>query len=159
MAQVIIETNEQHIFSPYNWARIALIGAVLGVATLGLSWLLATYVIDPLLCRSATLAACARSDVMAANIASVITATAGSWLLIRLLVHRALLVAVATVITFWNFTQIMTSLSWFEIAGSMAILYAFAYLVFTNLFRIRSIFVSSIATIIAILLMRWIAFL
>lgn len=159
MAQVIIETNDQRIFSPYSWLRIVLIGAALGVITLGLSWLIGTYIVDPLLCRTETLAACAQSDMMASNIASVVTATIGVWLLIRLLVRRAVLVAVAVVIALWNLSALFVGLGWFEVAASVAVIYALAYLLFATIFRIRSIFVAVIVSIIAILLVRWVAFL
>lgn len=159
MAKVTITTQDQRIYATYDWVRIGIVGAALGVLAMAVAWLLGTYIIDPLVCRSGTLAACGQSDVMAGNIASVIIAAVGIGLLIRLHVRRALGVALATLVAYWNLSSLVGDLRWFEAAGWMALLYALAYLLFAHIFRIRSMLVAVVVSAIAVLVLRWVAFL
>ena len=142
-----------------NWIRVGLIGAGLGVIVLVLSWLLGTYIIDPLLCRGGTLASCGNSSVLAGNVAAVMGAVLGAGILIRLRVHGAMWAALATLIAFWNIGQLVDGIRWAEAAAWMAVLYALAYLLFAHILRIRSIFTALIVAAIAVLVLRWVAFL
>ncbi len=159
MAKVVLETSDRRLHGTYNWINIGLTGAALGVIALVLGWLLGTYVIDPLVCRSGALAACGQSAVTAGNVAAVIVAIIGAAMLIRLHVHWAVGVALAALASLWGAAALTDGLRWFEIAGWMAILYALAYLLFTNIFRIRSVIVAIIVAVLAVLVFRWVAFL
>lgn len=155
----VVETNNRYVYGAHNWVRVGLIGAALGVVILVLSWLLGTYVIDPLLCRSGTLAACGRSDVLAGNVAAVVGAVIGTGLLIRLRTYRSLWVTLATLIAFWGISELVGGLRWAESAAWMAVLYGLAYLLFAHILRIRSIFIALVLTALAVLVLRWVAFL
>ncbi len=159
MAKATVTTQDRRIYRTYDWLRIGLLGAALGVVGLAIAWLLGSYIIDPLVCRSGALTACGQSDVMAGNIAAIIVAAVGIGLLIRLRAHRAFGVALATLVAYWNTSVLLRDLGWFEAAGWMAVLYALAYLLFAHIFRIRSMFVSIIITIVMALALRWVAFL
>ena len=159
MAKVVIETSNPHVYSAHNWVQIGLVGAALGVITLVLAWVIGAFIIDPLLCRTGTLAACGQSEVLAGNIAAVMSAVIGFGILIRLRARRALWVAVAVLATFWGVTTLIADLKWAEMAAWMAGLYAGGYLLFASILRVRSVFVAAIITIIAVLVLRWVAFL
>ncbi len=142
-----------------NWLRVGLVGAALGVIVLVLSWLLGTYIIDPLLCRGGTLSSCGNSGVLAGNVAAVIGAVLGAATLIRLRVHGAMWVVLAALISFWNIGLLVDGIRWAEAAAWMATLYALAYLLFAHILRLRSIFTALIVAAIAVIVLRWVAFL
>ncbi len=155
----IVQTDNRYIFNMNSWARVVLVGAALGVIVLALSWVIGKFIVDPLLCRGGNLAACGNSEVLAGNIAAVIAAIAGASALIRLRVYRSILVALAVLISFWGIASLGSGLRWAELAAWMAGLYGLSYLLFAHIFRIRSIFVAVIIAIIAVLALRWVAFL
>ncbi|GEM_PF-6646044 len=159
MARAVVDTSDRRIRGTLNWVHVVLLGAALGVVWLVLSWLLSAYVIDVLVCRSGTLAACGRSEEVAGNIAAVIVAVIGVGALIRLYVQRAFGVAVAVLASFWGLSALIDGLRWFESVAWLASLYALAYLLFANIFRIRSLFAAIILAALAVLLVRWVAFL
>lgn len=159
MAKVVIETNNPQVYGKYSWWQVGLVGAALGVVTLALSWIISVFIVDPLLCRTGTLAACGQSEVLAGNIGAVVSAIIGAGILIRLRVRRSLWVVIAVLATFWGITTLIADLRWAEMAAWMAGLYAVGYLLFANILRIRSAFVAAIIAIIAVLVLRWVAFL
>ena len=159
MAEVVVESSDRRIYGAYDWLWVGIAGAALGIVMMALSWLLGTYVIDPLLCRGDAIESCAQSGVIAGNVAAVIVAIVGAGVLIRLRVRRALIVVLATLISFWNLTTLLDGLGGFEVVAWMAGLHAFAYLVFASLLRIRSFFVALIFVILMVIALRWVAFL
>jgi hypothetical protein len=161
MAKVVHKNHtDKQFFNSYNWWFIALSGAALGVITLVLAWLIGSFVLDPLLCRvPEQLDACGKSGDVAGNIASVIAAVGGIFILIRLRVLRTLLIAFAVIVSFWGIHALIANLPWGEAAAWMAGVYALGYVLFAWLFRIRSIIIACIAAIIAVLIIRLVAFL
>lgn len=159
MAQAVFETNDRRIFGTFKWTQVAVIGIVLGSLSYGLALLLGAYVVGPLLCSDQSLPSCSEPDRMASNIASVLMAIVGAGVLIRLQVHRAVGVALAVLISFWNLWELTGNLPWYEAAAWFAVLYAFGYLLFSNIFRIRLLHFAIIVAVAAILLVRWVAFL
>lgn len=159
MAKAVVETTDRRIYGTFGWAQVGLIGGVLGATGYGLALLIGKYVIDPLVCRGDSLAACAQSEVLAVNIAAVVVAIVGATLLIRMHIHRAVGVALAALIAFWNLRLLAEGLPWFESLAWFVIVYALGYLLFTNLFRVRRIYLAVIMVALAILLVRWVAFL
>lgn len=159
MAEVVIETGDRYTHKTHNWLRVGLIGAALGVLVVVLSGLVERYIVDPLLCRGDALESCMQSGVLAANIAAVVVAMIGCVVLIRLTVHRPLAVVIAGLVTLWGVAALIQGLRLAEMFAWMAVLYALAYLLFANIFRIRSLIVAVVAAVAAMLLFRWVAFL
>lgn len=158
MARAVANTN-QHIYGTHDWVRVGLLGAALGIIALALSWLVGTYIIDPLLCRSGALTACRSSSTLAANIALVLATVAGAAAMIRLRTYRFVGVSFAVLVAFWGMASLLAGLSWFEMAAWSAGIGALGYLLFMEIFRIRSLFIAVVAAAAAILLIRWVAFL
>ena len=159
MAKATVTTNDRRAYGVHTWLRIAFIGAALGVISLPLTWLLGTYVIDPLVCRGNALEMCGRSGEVAGNVAIVIVSVVSVALLIRQYVYRSVGIAIAVAGSFWGITALLEGLGWFETAAWAAGLYVFAYLLFANILRIRSLFVAVAIALVAVLLIRWVAFL
>jgi hypothetical protein len=159
MAKVVIVADEKYIYGRYDWMRVGLTGAALGVILFAVAWMIGSFVIDPLVCRSGTLTACGRSEVIAANVAGVIVAVIGASVLIRLLIRRALGVALAALLVFWNITTLTAGLQWAEATAWLAVFYALTYLLFASIFRIKSLWVSLVVAAIVVLALRWVAFL
>lgn len=159
MAKAVVETTDRRIYGTFGWAQVGLIGGILGAVWYGLSLLIGNYIVDPLICRGDALEACAQSGALAVNIAGVVVAIIGATLLIRMHIHRAMGVALAGLIAFWNLQILTEGLPWFESLAWFILINALGYLLFTNLFRIRRIYIAVIMVAIAILLVRWVAFL
>ena len=155
----VVQKDDRHLYRMNNWIRVTLTGAGLGVIILALTWVLGQYVIDPLVCRGGALESCNNSNILAGNVAAVIGAIAGASVLIRLRVYRGIFVAIATLISFWGIGALTEGLRWAEVAAWMAALYGFGYLLFAHILRIRRSFVAFIVAAIAVLVLRWVAFL
>ncbi len=160
MAKILYRTSDkQYIQSTYNFLHIGFIGVIVGAVVWVLSWLIGTFIIDPLLCREAILQACSQSNVVAGNIAAVVGAALGIMLLIRLHVRRSLWIAFAVIVSLWGMTTLTSNIFWVEAIAWTLAAYSLSYVLFTWLLRFRSIFISIIITVFMVLVLRWIAFL
>lgn len=154
MANVQIETNDKRLVSgTYNWIQVALIGAATGIIVWGLSWLLGTYVFEPIFCREA-IESCSSVPLIAYNVAAILGALIAFGVFLRLRLPRAIVIVLATLVTLWGLSLLTYRLSWAEAAGWSALLYALAYTVFTLLSRVRNGIVLAIVVVIIVVVAR-----
>lgn len=159
MAKVVIETGDRYTYRVIDWLRTGLTGAALGVLVAALSWLIERFVVEALICRNGDLEACAQPWLLASNIAAVLGAVVGAAILIRLLTIRAVAVALAALVTLWGIGSLTDTLGVVEVLVWLAALYGLAYVLYSYIFRIRSIYVAIAVAVVAMLIFRWVAFL
>lgn len=132
--------------------RIALIGAVVGVAAWMLTYTLERFVLGSLLCGGES--TCTKATAYSGGIALVITAVIGVMALVRSLVYRPLLIALGAAITLWGIGGWLAGLMILEQVGWMALLFALAYSAYGWLARIRNVPVMLIVVIILVVTSR-----
>lgn len=156
MAKVIVdETYPQTINMSYSWWRIALIGGAIGVLYWALAFLVAHFVIDPLFCRSSVnAAACSNSVGLSGNIATILVATIGLTVLVKLRVMRPLIIAAAAAIVLWGLAGWTNGLAWGEVAAWSVLLYGLSYLLFSWISRYGRSIPVLIAVAIVVLVAR-----
>jgi len=137
MAKVIVdETQPQVVSMSYSWWRMALIGAALGIIYWALAFIVSHFIVDPLCCRSSVNAlACLNSVGLSGNIASILVATIGLGVLVRLRALQPLIVVVAVAIVSWGLASWTEGLAWGEIAFWSALLYSLSYVLFSWISR------------------------
>lgn len=137
MAKVIVdETQPQAVSMSYSWWWMALIGAALGIMYWALVFIISHFVVDQLFCGSSVNAlACSNSVDLSGNIASILVATIGLGVLVRLRVLRPLIVVIAAAIVLWGLAGWTDGLAWGEVAFWSALLYSLAYVLFSWISR------------------------
>lgn len=134
---------------------IAIVGALVGIATWLLSLLLQTAVIEPLFCRSADqFAICGSGGTIAFSIAAVIAHIAGLFALVRIGTYRPLLVVLATIVTLWGIQLWLGSLQWFEATLFYGFVVAVCYALYAWLSRVVSFGVTVAIILVVIVLTR-----
>ena len=120
----------------YSWWRIALIGAAMGILYWAITFLVGRLVIDPMFCGSSVnAAACANSVGLSGNVAGILVAVVGLFVLVGLKVLRPLIVAVAAAVVLWGLSGWTNGLAWGEIAFWSALLYSLTYVLFSWISR------------------------
>jgi len=132
MAQLI--SDEYTI--QYSWWRIALVGAALGALHWFTTVLLQSFLLDPLLCGTQfNSEMCQNTLALSGDIATVAVGVIGLFVLIRLRVYRPIVVAIAAAVTSWGIAAWTEGLSWSEIIGWTALLYAISYVLYSWICR------------------------
>lgn len=156
MAKVIVdEMHPQVVSMSYSWWRVALIGAAIGIAFWTLTFLVSHFIVDQLFCRSTVNAlACSNSIGLSGNIATILVATAGLAILVRLRVMRPLIVAVTAAIVLWGLAGWTNGLAWGEIAFWSAFLYSLSYVLFSWISRYSRTIPVLISAALVVLIAR-----
>lgn len=155
MAKVVVD--EQRVVARPWWdrSRIVFIGAGLGVLWWIVSAILRKYVVEPLACRDlSTTTACVDSYAVAGNIALVITLLVGMVVLVRSLLHRPVIITVASAIVLWGLGGFIAGLAWYESLGWAALLFALSYTLFSLVARISLLSLSIIVGIVSVAVIR-----
>lgn len=155
MAKVI--TNEQRIVVEPWWGKIQILftGAGLGLVWWVLASLLKRYVVEPLACQNLNNAgACIDSFGVAGNIALVMVALLGIYVLIRSLQPRPIIISVASAVMLWGLAGFMSGLVWYESLLWAVGLFAVTYLLFSLVVRIHSLVFSLITAAIVLIVVR-----
>lgn len=145
-----VETDSSHIIS-YTFRDVAhalLVGLIVGVLTWVLAWGFTNYVFEPLLCQSSG-AKCGLSGDYAAVSAQLVAAVVGLIILVRQLVFRPLLIALAATVALWGSLTIVSMLPWYGALLATGLFYSLAYALFMLLARLRS-FVLAIVTLVIV---------
>ncbi|HET8884440.1 MAG TPA: hypothetical protein VFM68_03140 [Candidatus Saccharimonadales bacterium] len=133
---------------------VVVIGAIAGLVTWGLTYLLDVYVYKAILCNDETAVQCASSSQYAMVTAAVIGAAVGLFGLVRLQVFRPLLVVIASVIALWGLIEVVTFMPWYLAATVSAVLYGLALAVFAWFARVRHFLLAIILVVIMIVAVR-----
>ena len=118
--------------------RVALMGAVVGVATWGLTLLLDIYVFKAIVCQGTNSMQCQASSEYATISASILAGGAGLFGLARMQVFRSLLVVVAATASLWGLEVILQAWDWRVALPLSLVLFALAYSLFAWVARLRS---------------------
>lgn len=131
-------------------------GAVVGIAAGFFGWLLTAVLFAPLFCHTDTTAACTQASVYA-NVGALILATGvGVFMLVRSQVYRPLLVGLAAALTLWGVLDMLRPLPWYGSVFIAVLLFALAYATYAWLARLRSFLFGVIASVVVLIIVRYI---
>jgi hypothetical protein len=154
MAQVV--TDAQAVVVKPWWARVRIvfIGAALGLLWWVLTALLRHYVIEPIACRDlSTAAACVDSLGIAGSIATVLVAIVGTFILVRTLQPRPLIISASVAAVLWSLGAYINGLAWYEALLWSIVLYAVSYVLFrliANMVRLPIVIATAVVTVLVI---------
>lgn len=135
--------------------RVALLGLGLGIVAWLLTLLLGRFIIGPVFCPEGQV--CSDTDVIAGNIALILTGVAGILALVRMGVYRPMLIAIAACATLWNVGGWLSGIVWYEALGWSALIFMVAYIAFTWLVRPRNFVIVIIVLLLLIIGFRFVA--
>jgi len=151
--KVVINTSPFVTMLSRDVVRALLVGAVAGLVTAGVFYLLNVFIFGAVLCRG-TADGCAQAPLYSSIIAIVVGAIAGIVGLTRVGVYRPLLVVVASTISLWGLHDYLANTTWYVGLIALGLLFACAYLLFSWIARIRSFIVSAIVMVVLIVVTR-----
>lgn len=126
---------------------VLVVGAIVGIIVSVSYFLLEKYVFGAVLCREGADSTCTQAPTYAMVVAMVIGSIIGLLGLVQGRVYRPLLVVLAAVVTMWGFDALVDDLSWYWSGLATVLFFAFAYLLYAWVVRIRSFVLASIITI------------
>ena len=135
----VIQSQQQIVVEPW-WAkgRIVYIGLAMGLLWWILTAIIRQYVVEPIACRDlSTATACVNSIGVSGSIAAVLVAVAGTFLLVRYLQPRPIIIAVATMILLWDLGSMVNGLAWWVTLLWALFFYTASYGLFSMIARIQ----------------------
>lgn len=135
----VIQSQQQIIVEPW-WVkgRIIYIGLATGLLWWILTAIIRQYVVEPIACRDlSTATACVNSIGVSGSIAAVLVAVAGTFLLVRYLQPRPIIIAVATMILLWDLGSMVNGLAWWVTLLWALFFYTASYGLFSMIARIQ----------------------
>lgn len=133
---------------------VLIVGAIVGIIVSVSYFLLEKYVFGAVLCRDGADATCSQAPSYAMVVAMVLGAILGLLGLVQGRVYRPLLVVIASVVTMWGFDGLVEDLTWYWAGIASVLFFAFTYLLYSWVVRIRSFVLASIVTITLVTLAR-----
>ena len=135
----VIQSQQQIVVEPW-WVkgRIVYIGLAMGLLWWILTAIIRQYVVEPIACRDlSTATACVNSIGVSGSIAAVLVAVAGTFLLVRYLQPRPIIIAVATMILLWDLGSMVNGLAWWVTLLWALFFYTASYGLFSMIARIQ----------------------
>ena len=135
----VIQSQQQIVVEPW-WAkgRIVYIGLAMGLLWWILTAIIRQYAVEPIACRDlSTATACVNSIGISGSIAAVLVAVAGTFLLVRYLQPRPIIIAVATMILLWDLGSMVNGLAWWVTLLWALFFYTASYGLFSMIARIQ----------------------
>lgn len=133
--------------------RILLLGAVVGLVTWGLTYVLDTYVYQALLCKGNALS-CDNSSLYASVSATILAALGALFVLIRAHIYRPLLIVLAATVSLWGVVLMLSNMEWYWTAILSGLMYALAYGLYAWISRIRYLWLMLLATVVLVVVVR-----
>lgn len=152
----VIQNQQQVIVEPW-WVKnkIIYIGLGMGLLWWILTAILRQYVVEPIACRDlASASTCINSISVSGNIAGIIIAVIGIWLLIRYLQPRPIIIAIASAVLLWDLGSLLNGLPWWATLLWALFFYTASYGLFSMVARCKSIGVSLVLAIILVVVIR-----
>lgn len=143
MAKVI--QDERNVVVEPWWAKgkIVLIGLAMGLVWWVLTAVLKQYVIEPTACRNLSSAtACVDSFGVSGNIAMVIVAVIATFVLVRFVLHRPIIISVGSAILLWGIGSMLSGLLGYVTLLWALFLFTVSYSLFSLVARIQWLWVS-----------------
>jgi len=137
----IVDSNIQSrtISSSYSVWRVALIGVVLGFTHWCITVLIGRYT---------------NSTIISGDIATILVATLGLIVMVRLFMARPIVIALASAVSLWGLAQWTRGLSWGEVIAWNVLLYCLAYTLYSWISRYTRIVPVLIVIITIVALIR-----
>lgn len=135
-------------------ARLAVVGAIVGILVWGVTFLLERFVLRGLFCADTDSQACTNVVTYSGNIAAVIVAVIGVIGLVRMNVYRPLLIALGAAISLWGLAAWVQGVGLIEQIAWTVGLYALFYSLYAWIARIRSVPVVLIVFVMAVVASR-----
>ena len=155
MAKVI--QNEQSVVVEPWWVKgkIVYIGLGMGLLWWVLTVILRQYVVEPIACRDlSTASACVNAIDVSGSIAAVLVAAAGTFLLVRYLQPRPIIISVATAALLWSLGGLADGIAWYFTLLWALFLYATSYSLFSLVARIKWLWVSIVTALVIVVGVR-----
>lgn len=152
----VIQSQQQVVVEPW-WVKgqIVYIGLGMGLLWWVLTAILRQYIIEPLACRDlATASACVNSIGISGNIAAVLVAVLGTWLLIRYLQPRPIIIALGTLLLLWDLASLLNGLPWWATLLWALFFYTASYGLFSLVARIQWLWVSLVTAVVIVVGIR-----
>lgn len=156
MARLILnDSYPSEVSSLYSWWKITIVGFSTGVLYWILTILINQFVVEPMFCGANLNAQiCSGSIEMAGNLANIVVALVGLFVLVRLGVLRPLIVAVSSAVVLWGLAGWTSGLFWLEVAGWSVLLFVLNYVLFSWLARYTKSIAVIIMTLVVVVTIR-----
>ena len=140
MAKLIKDDSEPRIINPaFSLWRIGLVGIILGICYWGLVAFLTIYI---------------SSIDSSSGIATIVVATIGVIVMLRLRMAQPMIIAIATSLTLWGLALWTEGLAWGEIIAWSVLLYALAFILYSWIAHFNKVIPVIISMIIIITVIR-----
>ncbi len=152
----VIESEYNTVAKPW-WAQIKMVwlGASAGLSWWVVSTLLNRYVVEPFACRDlATVQTCVNSFGTSGSIAAIIIAVGFTYVLVRNLQPRPIIIAAATLVLLWDLGTLMSGLSWWVSLLWAVLLYVVSYLLFALVACMRMLWLSGLTALFIVVAIR-----
>lgn len=133
---------------------IAALGAVMGLLVWELAMVLSRYVLSAWFCHGDVGSTCDGAPQYAEAIASIVGGTVGLFFLVKLQVFRPLLVVIGVVAATWGIVTKAAPLPWYGIGLTAIFMYAFAYVAFAWIARLRAFWLVLALMVILVIATR-----
>ena len=137
----IIDSNIESlpVNRPNSVWKTALIGLMLGILYC---------------CLTALIMYFTKSIDIAGNIATILIATIGIVIMLKMFIARPLLVALASAVALWGLASMTNGLVWYEIIAWSSLLYSLSYTVFSWVASYKKAVPAVVAVIIVVAIIR-----
>lgn len=155
MAKVI--QNEQSIVVEPWWVKgnIVYIGLAMGLLWWVLTTILRYYVVEPIACRDlSTATACVNAIGVSGSIAAVLVTAVGTFLLVRFLQPRPIIITVATAALLWTLGGVMDGIAWYFTILWALFFYAASYGLFSLVARIKWLWAAIVTAFVIVVGVR-----
>lgn len=146
MAKVIQEESTVGVIETSWWSRLqgARVGFGLGSIWFILMLMVKQFIVEPWACRdlSAVADTCGEAVGVSGNIATVLIAVLGIYVLIQRLQPRPVIVAIAAAVSLWGLASFTEGMAWYWVFVLGIIFYTMAYGLFSMVSRIPSLYLS-----------------
>lgn len=133
------------------------IGAFVGTAGWLITLFLQQYFIGPVFCTgSDSLSACTNGSTIAWALAHILVIGASVVAMVRFVIYRPLLVALAAIVTLWGINSWLDGQVWWSAALLQALLFGLAYGTYAWIARTRQFWFAALATVLVIVLCRFV---
>lgn len=151
----VMQSQQQVIVEPW-WAKgkIIYVGLGMGLLWWVLTSLLRHYVVEPIACRDvATATACVNAIGVAGSIATVLVAVLGTFLLVRYLQPRPIVITLASAVLLWDLGTLANGLAWWVVLLWGIFFYVACYVLFSMVARAKWLALAiATATVIVVVL-------
>lgn len=135
---------------------IVIAGAVVGLVTLAVYFMLDKYVFTPGLCGGANVdpVRCESKAYFSSTLAMIIGGIGGLFALVQQRVYRPLLVVLLVVVGLWNIVLLFGGATWWMSALLSGLVFAVSYLAFSWLVQLRNFYLALGVSALVVVLMR-----